>query len=929
MKKPKSIKVLTLIALNILLFSNFAYPGNILKKEKEVPLSFIENKGQIKDASGKPAREVLFTSLINTTGMFFQKNKVSYIQYNSCIKGNPALPQAQRVDVEFLNANPNSQVIAGNATGSVFNFYGPSTKGDEARGLKGYKQLSYINIYKNIDVIYTIMEDQVKYDIVVRPGGNINEIRMNITGADAITTTDKKTTITTALGEITDEVPLSYYDETKSEVTVKLQQEGNILSFSTGELDKTKTLVIDPVLAFFNLFGPASNGSGGLGESVGNSNNISWALGTVIVGYSNSTIFSSTGRYGTGSAGRLAFISFFDFAGVHQWSSTVECSGTAVFNDVQIFGSTLIACGQTQTGLPLAQNVYGGGDYDGFAALFQTNGVLNRTFYIGGPLEDAATCITNGLHTDDKYVIGGYSKSEHLNTIAYGSSNPVTSFENLPSHYALANINRDGFLFSFRITGGTFFLPVKYTFTGSNYEDLVTDLDFKYNYSVPSGAKLYVTGATKSDRLSFIPASTSIITPNNVTGDWDVFVQSWDLPAGSTPSYSFTNNYCTFLGSDAGNETVPRIDVTFESPGAPCPNSDVYVSFVTTSSALSSIRTPNAYQGILSSPKDNFFTTLNYQLNSVIYASYFNNATPNPLTGNDLPLSIKADWLGNKYLCSTTNKPAFPHTDRITVSGNVPGTPVGNLTDIFLSRLNPDYSLGFQALTGTNFVDFANEIDVQQMYYGVPAFCDNPIYITGATFANPSSSNPVFAINSRVNDNYVLSLASSGSTAPSILTLLNGCYLANTGVSFTIQWYYNGAPIGTPQSDYHSFAANEQGEYYATVTMRNCVMRSKSIFLTGIATKPTGIKEQGFVSSNEIKVYPNPAMQSFYILIDNAGNADQIRVTDLMGRSVYTQAVEGKNSLEINCSDWKTGLYLVKIYSAGKILRIIKLSKSE
>jgi len=81
------------------------------------------------------------------------------------------------------------------------------------------------------------------------------------------------------------------------------------------------------------------------------------------------------------------------------------------------------------------------------------------------------------------------------------------------------------------------------------------------------------------------------------------------------------------------------------------------------------------------------------------------------------------------------------------------------------------------------------------------------------------------------------------------------------------------------------------------------------VYLSLTAGTPVNVIE---VSANEVKVSPNPALDQFVVSL--AGNSQRIEVLTVTGKIVHrVDNLEGMASIVINCADWSSGLYLVRI----------------
>jgi hypothetical protein len=126
-------------------------------------------------------------------------------------------------------------------------------------------------------------------------------------------------------------------------------------------------------------------------------------------------------------------------------------------------------------------------------------------------------------------------------------------------------------------------------------------------------------------------------------------------------------------------------------------------------------------------------------------------------------------------------------------------------------------------------------------------------------------------------------------------TIINGQYdtvaavYYNGGITPTFQWYANGVLIAGATSRTlisNSFKNND----VLTCKVMGCADSAGSGSITIHVIPRTGISN--LTTDNRIQIVPNPGNGSFTITGDNlAGNNAEIRVTDMAGRSVYTEQI--------------------------------------
>ncbi|MBK6819537.1 MAG: hypothetical protein IPG85_08035 [Bacteroidetes bacterium] len=143
-----------IITLFILILCN-----NIAIGLNNKTLLYIENKGQITNASDVIRNDILFTCTNNSYNTFFLKDGYSFQLYkkneNRSNRGNfdkTAKLQniaISRVEVKFLNLNESSLLTGENKLNDYLNFI---TVNGEFRNVSQYEVLQYKNIYEGIDM---------------------------------------------------------------------------------------------------------------------------------------------------------------------------------------------------------------------------------------------------------------------------------------------------------------------------------------------------------------------------------------------------------------------------------------------------------------------------------------------------------------------------------------------------------------------------------------------------------------------------------------------------------------------------------------------------------------------------------------------------------------------------------------------------------
>lgn len=170
-------------------------------------------------------------------------------------------------EVSFVNASPLSTTQPEKPLSSYNNYFIGNDQSKWANNCKIYTAVTYTNIYPNIDVRYYTNAGTLKYDIIVHPGGDVNQIAMRYDGVDGLKCKRNTLYIKTSLGETQESLPISYTRNNQTfqqkKINCAYKVEGNIVRFSVeDDYDKNATLVIDPTLVFSTLTGSRADNWG-------------------------------------------------------------------------------------------------------------------------------------------------------------------------------------------------------------------------------------------------------------------------------------------------------------------------------------------------------------------------------------------------------------------------------------------------------------------------------------------------------------------------------------------------------------------------------------------------------------------------------------------------------------------------------------------
>ncbi|WP_125723236.1 DUF7948 domain-containing protein [Flavobacterium ustbae] len=499
-----------------LLILLFLIVAQLFSQNKNQSIGFKENKGQILDQNGKPNTAVKY--LLNSGGLNVQlkKNGFSYDIYE--IKKTPIassstakilpyqIPEKgekeqfnleyafHRVDIDFVNSNPKVELITKQKSSDFDNYYNVPNKSEGVLEVYQYKQITYKNIYPNIDAVFTIPEDPqktVEYNFIIHPKGKISDIQLKFSGAET-NLVDNKIQMNVRFGKMEETLPASWIEEKghKKGIVVgyqKLRQ--NVYGFRSANFLAGKKVVIDPVPT--RLWGTFYGDETGMSASNWYPSDLTTdSLGNAYVSgstTSQSPSYATSGAHQTDASHPYVnsitngILFKFDKNGNRLWG-TYYAGTNAIYiygvktdsqNNVLITGYTwsetnISTFGSFQPNLK--------GFSDAFLVKFNSNGVRQWGTYFGGEDSDYATDLDLDSN-DDIYIVG---KTSSKTNIAI-NSNFQNQLNNSTNPYTIPT---DGFITKFNKNGNLIWS----TYVGGNGTDVFSTVAIKDSYLVVAGS---------------------------------------------------------------------------------------------------------------------------------------------------------------------------------------------------------------------------------------------------------------------------------------------------------------------------------------------------------------------------------------------------------------------------------------------------------
>ncbi len=164
--------------------------------------------------------------------------------------------------LKLAGARQNPQVVGLDQLPGKINYFIGSNQKDWRTDIPTFARVEYSEVYPGVNVVYYGNQQQLEYDFVLAPGANPAQIKLAFTGAERIEIDAQGDLILrTPGGDVRQLKPLVYQetDGVRQEIPSRyVLTSENEIGFDLAAYDRTKPLVIDPVLAYSTFLGGTS-----------------------------------------------------------------------------------------------------------------------------------------------------------------------------------------------------------------------------------------------------------------------------------------------------------------------------------------------------------------------------------------------------------------------------------------------------------------------------------------------------------------------------------------------------------------------------------------------------------------------------------------------------------------------------------------------
>ena len=228
-------------------FSAFALVnafGAVSPDLRNLPISFEPNQGQFSNDAQFGARAPGLELSISHRGVRFETRQ----------KDNTA-----SVQMIWKNGSRSAAVQGEDELPGKTNYIFGNDRTRWKTNVPTYRKVAVHGIYNGVDVVLYGNRDQLEYDLVLAPGADASAIDLQFKGADKVSVSKDGDLLLTAGGTTFEQHRPRVFQERdgrKVEIASKyaLRANGDV-GFELKGYDRTKQVIIDPVLSFSTIFG--------------------------------------------------------------------------------------------------------------------------------------------------------------------------------------------------------------------------------------------------------------------------------------------------------------------------------------------------------------------------------------------------------------------------------------------------------------------------------------------------------------------------------------------------------------------------------------------------------------------------------------------------------------------------------------------------
>lgn len=523
------------IAASRLVMADSSIQSRVSGAYGKLPLSFEPNLGQDPDAAVRFISHSAnyAVALTPAEAVFTIRNSRADARDENSSASSIATQRSAVLRMKLRGATRTPLVEdSGELPGKVNYFLGSDPTGWRAN-VPAYSRVTQKGVYPGVDLVYYGNQQELEYDFIVSPGADPRVISLEFEGAQSIRLDGNgDLVLTTARGDIRQHKPRAYqivggkHKEISARTVIKGKRR---VSFKLSSYDRTRPLVIDPVLSYSTYIA--------IGDAVIYDIAVDALGNAYVIGNALTSAFrSAAGSLDLAQGNYAVFVTKLNPAGTTVVYSSIigGKNGNSIAGGIAIDGegNAYISGITNSSGFPTTSGAFqpaghGLGNDEGFVAKLNAAGsALVYSTYLGGRGGESAHRIA--VDAAGSAYITGATGSDDFPVTPSAFQTHKSGSSNTDSYVAKLNAAGSGLVYSTYLGGA--------------------GIDVANCIAVDQSGNAYVTGRTSSADFPTTPGALQpAISVRAGTLDYAAFVTKVNSD-GSQLVYS------TFLGdSSIGN----------------------------------------------------------------------------------------------------------------------------------------------------------------------------------------------------------------------------------------------------------------------------------------------------------------------------------------------------------------------------------------
>ena len=219
-----------------------------------LPLIFEANQGQSDEA-------VKFMARGSGYGLFLTPQEAVLVVEHSALSHRHSAPGPSVIRMGLAHARSSAQISGAELLPGKSNYLIGNDSAKWHRNVPQFARVRYHQVYPGVDLVYYGRQGRLEYDFEVAPGAEPRQIALQFKGSanlEAPTLANGDLRIAAGASEVRLEAPHVYqtFGDEQRPVSGKfaLRADGTV-GFDLGSYDRSRTLVIDPVLTYSTYLG--------------------------------------------------------------------------------------------------------------------------------------------------------------------------------------------------------------------------------------------------------------------------------------------------------------------------------------------------------------------------------------------------------------------------------------------------------------------------------------------------------------------------------------------------------------------------------------------------------------------------------------------------------------------------------------------------